>query len=451
MISDDVSIPYSSEAEESVLGGLMLEPRWFDDVVDVVSPGDFFVTKHRLIFTAMADLSGDSLPLDVVTIADRLTVRGELEEVGGFPNLVEIAKNITSAANILVYAKVVKTRAMERELVKVSQEVFEIAVSDESLEDKLESAQAAVLSVGGDDTGEGEQINTSLRSVIDSIGERFNSGGELIGESTGLKELDELTQGLRGPDLIILAARPGMGKTALAMNIAEHIARQNKPVLTFSMEMSRDQLMERMVASAGQLELEKIRTGKLVDEDWSKLTAGVARLKDKPLIIDDRGALGISQIRRSARKWHRKNPLSLIVIDYLQLATAKAESRVHEVSAISAGLKSLAKELDVPVLCLSQLSRKCEERGDKHPINADLRDSGAIEQDADQIWFLYRDEYYNEQSPHLGIAELNITKNRHAAPGKAFLSCRLNVSRFENLLREVPEISNEQPRRRGFA
>jgi replicative DNA helicase len=403
------------------------------------------------VFTAISEQAADKSTFDVITVADWLSEAGKLSAVGGIQFLIDLQDTTPSSANLNSYASTVAKKSTERQLLEAGQDIAELSMSKGGIDDRIEQAQSIVMGIGGDKGEELEQVNNVMREVIEDMDRRFNSDSSLVGKSTGYNELDEKTQGLQGPDLIILAARPSMGKTTLAMNIAESMVRRKEPVLAFSMEMSKKQLMQRMTASAGGIELKRVLNAKLMQEDdWPKLNIAASRLKDCPLFIDDRAALNINQMRRTARKMHRKTPLSLIIVDYLQLGTAKGDSRVLEVSAISAGLKALAKELSVPVLCLSQLSRNCESRQDKRPMSSDLRDSGAIEQDADQIWMLYRDEVYNEDSERRGIAELIITKNRNGELGMVPLASRLNVGRFDEYTHQVPEQTKPQERERGF-
>lgn len=447
-------LPQSLEAEQSVIGGLLISGAHFDSVSEIVGAEDFYHPQHRHVFTAMTGLAADNKPVDLTTVAAALSAAGDLDRIGGLIYLAEMARSTPSTSNIRAYASVVRERAVLRQLIIVGQEIAESGFEPEGKKsiELIDQAQAAVIALGDRDMGVMRTNNQVLREVVDDIDRLYNSDDTLTGISTGFAALDARTDGLQRGDLIILAARPSMGKTTLAMNIVEHNILAGNAVMVFSMEMTHAQLTKRSIASIGEIPFSEVRTGKLQSENWAKLSAAVSLLKDKPLHIDDRPALTIPQIRASARRIHKQAPLSLIVIDYLQLARAKAESRVMEVTQISQGLKALAKELNIPVLALSQLSRAVEQRSDKRPGNADLRDSGAIEQDADVIWFIYRDEVYNEETKWKGAAEILNTKQRNGPIGMDILATRLDQCRFENLSREWirPIDEPKQQRRGGF-
>ncbi len=448
--------PHSLEAEQSVLGALMIANDSWDKIADMLTADDFYRPEHRIIFQRMAQLVEANQPIDIVTLPDALTHADELDRAGGFVYLAEIARNTPSAANIRAYAIAVRERATLRKMIQVGQEIADAGYNPDGRRaaELIDEAQAAVftLSESGASVGRDLRCEVHLRSLLDEWQRRSECDG-LIGLSTGFDALDRRTNGLNPGDLIILAARPSMGKTSLAMNIAEHVAvDQKKPVLVFSMEMTAEQLLDRMAASVGRIPYDLIRTGKVFghDEYDSRILPTVNTINSAPLFIDDRPALTIAQMRATARKEHKRNPLGLIVVDYLQLARAKAESRVMEVTYISQGLKALAKELRVPVLALSQLNRSVDSRSDKRPNNSDLRDSGAIEQDADVIWFIYRDEVYNETSPQKGVAEIICTKQRNGPTGTDYLATNLAQCRFDDLARGYAPPEQTPPVRRSF-
>ena len=427
--------PYSLEAEQSVIGGLLIPGSDLDSVADLVDENDFYHPAHRIIFRRMAELVNAGKPIDITTMADSLSP-GEMDRIGGFIYFAEMARSTPSTANIRAYAAAVKERSSLRALIRAGGEIAELAyeAAGRSSLDLIDEAQRLVLAIGdrADESTE-THVSASFRDYIAELERRAACDG-LAGLSTGFADLDRRTNGLMGGDLIILAGRPSMGKTALAMNIAEHTAiDQGKGVLVFSMEMSRVQLIDRMVASVGKIPFSLLRSGEVFGTEYNHLINPAAgRIKNSKLYIDERGALTVQQMRSAARRLHKKTPLSLIIVDYLQLARAKAENRVNEITAVSQGLKALAKELNVPVIALSQLSRKCEE-AKRRPISSDLRDSGSIEQDADAIFLMYRDEFYNENSIHKGMAEIHCTKLRNGEPGMDWLQSNLGMCRFQNL------------------
>ncbi len=448
-IPDDYDItalrtpPHSVEAEQSVIGGLLVSGSAFDAVAELLVADDFYRTEHSVIYGHIARLADAGQPIDLITVADALSAAGELEHAGGFAYLAQLAQNTPSVANIRAYATAVKDRAVLRQLIAAGQAIAGSAYEpgDRKPSELIDSAQALVMALGERVEHDVVTTNQALREVIDEIDAMYNSDSELTGLSTGFSNIDQRTSGLQKSDLIIVAGRPSMGKTTFAMNIAENVVLDGGKALIFSLEMSRNQLLKRMIASVGRLPLEHVRTGKLQDEEWPRLSSAISRLKDRDLIIDDRAALSIQQMRSTARKHHKAGPLDLIVVDYLQLATAGSsrDGRTEEVSAISRGLKAMAKELDVPVIALSQLNRELEKRpvGDRRPRNSDLRDSGAIEQDADLICMLYRDEVYRpEETDRKGVGEAIWTKFRNGEIGTDYLACRLQFGRFEPLAPE---------------
>ncbi|MEK6730923.1 MAG: replicative DNA helicase [Pseudomonadota bacterium] len=432
--------PHSVEAEQAVLGGLMLDNEAWDKIIDHISAADFYRADHRLIFNAVALLSSQQKPFDVLTLAEVLKERGDLERAGGEIYLFELAKNVPSAANIVAYAGIVRERSVLRQLIGVAAEIADSAFNTEGRESNnlLDDAERRVFAIAEQHTrGSGaKSIKTLLAHAVDRIDTLFHSHEPITGLPTGFHDFDEKTSGLQNSDLIILAGRPSMGKTAMAMNIAEHAAiKTKKPVLIFSMEMSGESLAMRMMSSLGRIDQHKVRTGKLAEEDWPRITSAVSMLSESCLFIDDTPSLSPAEVRSRARRVHREQgELGLIVIDYLQLmqVVGTKENRATEISEVSRNLKALAKELNVPVLALSQLNRSLEQRSDKRPIMSDLRESGSIEQDADLIVFIYRDEVYNENSPDKGKAEIIIAKQRNGPIGKIPLTFFGQYTRFEN-------------------
>ncbi len=436
--------PHSLEAEQSVLGGLMLEEAAWDKIADVLTAEDFYRHDHRLIFQAISELVANQQPVDVVTVSEHLESQGRLEEAGGLAYLGALAKNTPSAANIHAYAEIVREKAVLRALIRVGQEITEQAFQPQGrpVSELLDAAEQAVFHIaeqGARGRAGFTNIKDLLTRAVDRIDALFQQDNPITGVATGFADFDEMTSGLQPSDLIIVAGRPSMGKTTFAMNIAEHVAvREGLPVAVFSMEMPGEQLAMRLMSSLGRIDQHKVRTGRLEDDDWPKLTMAVGELAEAPLFIDDTPALTPNELRARARRLARENggKLGLIVIDYLQLmqVAGHSENRAGEISEISRSLKGLAKELDVPVIALSQLNRSLEQRPNKRPVMSDLRESGAIEQDADVIVFIYRDEVYNEDSPDKGTAEIIIGKQRNGPIGTLRLTFLGQYTRFENFI-----------------
>lgn len=432
--------PHSQEAEQSVLGALMLDNRAWDRVADRIKAEDFYRADHRLIFQTMQHLVERRQPLDVLTISDTLKTRHELQEAGGEAYLYQLAKNTPSAANITAYADIVRERSVLRQLIATGTDITESAFNPEGREikDLLDSAERWVFSIAEQgNRGKGPvEIGTLLAETTNRIDALYHSDSDLTGLSTGFKDFDGMTAGLHEGELIIIAGRPSMGKTVLGLNIAEHAAIKGKvPVLVFSMEMPGESLVMRMISSLGSIEQHKVRTGKLKDDDWHRITSAIEMLSDTKLYIDDTPALTPIEVRARARRLAREHGgLGLIVIDYLQLMQVAGikENRAVEVSEISRSLKALAKELSVPVVALSQLNRSLESRTDKRPMMSDLRESGSIEQDSDLIAFIYRDEVYNKDTTEKNKAEIIIAKQRNGPIGKIHLTFRGQYTRFDN-------------------
>jgi replicative DNA helicase len=437
--------PQNIEAEQSVLGGLMLDNNSWDLVADRVVEEDFYRGDHRLIFRSIASLAEDNKPFDVITLSEWLESNNEIENVGGLAYLGTLAKNTPTAANIAHYADIVRERSVLRSLISASNNIAGSAFNTEGrkVAEILDSAEQEIFKIAeqGSRNQKGfEDMKTLLARAVDKIDMLFNSeAGAVTGIATGFTEFDKITTGLQNSDLIIIAGRPAMGKTSFAMNIAEHAAtKEKKSVAVFSMEMSGEQLATRLISSLGRINANKVRTGQLDDDDWQYLTKAVSQLQESKIFIDDTGALTPTELRSRVRRIARANSgLDLVVIDYLQLMTgsgkAASENRATEISEISRSLKAMAKEMNIPVIALSQLNRSLESRPNKRPIMSDLRESGAIEQDADIIVFIYRDEIYNEESPDRGVAEIILGKQRHGSIGTVKIAFQGEYTRFENL------------------
>ncbi len=435
--------PHSIEAEQSMLGGLMLDNSTWDQVGEIVVEDDFYRKDHRLIFRAIRNLSENSTPFDVVTLSEWLENNNELDNAGGLSYLGMLANNTPSAANIKAYANIVRERSVLRSLIGAGTKISDSGFNTEgrSSTELLDDAERMVFEIaekGASNKGGFEVIKDVLVNVVDRIDHLFNQDGSITGLPTGYNDLDDLTSGLQDGDLIIVAGRPSMGKTTFSMNIAEHAAMTgDKPVAVFSMEMPADSLAMRMISSLGRIDQNKVRSGKLSDDDWPRLTSAIGLLQEKPLFIDDTGGLSPNELRARCRRLTREHgQLGLVVIDYLQLMQVPGfkENRTAEISEISRSLKGLAKEMNVPVIALSQLNRSLEQRPDKRPVMSDLRESGAIEQDADVIIFIYRDEVYNEESPDKGTAEILIRKQRNGPIGTVRLTFLGKYTRFENFI-----------------
>ena len=437
--------PHSIEAEQSVLGGLLLDNTAWEKIADLLVDADFYRADHRQIYRHISILIEDNKPADALTVAESLERSGKLEEVGGQAYIGSLAVNTPSAANIRRYAEIVRERSIMRKLAEISSEITESVFNPlgRVAKDLLDHAEKLVFSIaeasarGRQGFQEIPQLLTQVVERIDTLYKSENRTG-ITGIATGFTDLDRMTSGMQPGDLIVVAGRPSMGKTALALNIAEHVALVEKmPVAIFSMEMSGPQLVMRMMGSVGRLDQQKMRNGDLNDDDWQKLTASVGRLSEAPVFIDESGMLNPTELRGRARRLHRQQGgpgLGLIVVDYLQLMETgnSTENRATEVAEISRSLKAVAKELNVPVMALSQLNRGLEQRTDKRPVMSDLRESGAIEQDADLILFIYRDEVYNPASPDKGTAEIIIGKQRNGPIGKVTLTFLGQYTRFEN-------------------
>ena len=439
--------PHSVEAEQSVLGGLMLENTAWERVADLVNEQDFYRADHRAIWKQIVRLIDENKPADVVTVAEALESLEQLDQAGGLAYLAALAQNTPSAANIRRYAEIVRERSVLRKLVEVGAQISDSALSPagRTAAQILDEAEAKVFEIkeAGAKTTQGFQaVQPLLMEVVTRIDELYNrdNPSEVTGVPTGFVDLDTKTSGLQPGDLIIVAGRPSMGKTAFSLNIAENVALDaNLTVAVFSMEMGAAQLVMRMLGSVGRLDQHKLRTGRIGEDDWPRLTHALGRLNETPFFIDESPGLTAMEVRARARRLARQcqgdRPLGLIVIDYLQLmsgAAGQSENRATEISEISRAIKALAKELQVPVIALSQLSRKVEERNDKRPLMSDLRESGAIEQDADIILMMYREDYYKPDTQEKGIAEVIVGKHRNGPTGTVKLTFLKEYTRFEN-------------------
>ncbi|HET7687109.1 MAG TPA: replicative DNA helicase [Candidatus Macondimonas sp.] len=436
--------PHSREAEQSLLGGLMLDEASWEAVADQVTEEDFYFVAHRLIFRALASLAEAGQPRDVVTASEWLQREGSLETAGGLAYVGTLARDTPSAANVAAYAAIVRARSVLRQLIRIGTDIAQSGYDPQGREvpELIDAAERQVFQIA--DAGLRNKqgfvpIRRLLTEALDKIDILFQSDNPITGLGTGLVDFDEKTAGLQPGDLVVIAGRPSMGKTSFAMNLAEHAAIRDKvPTAIFSMEMPGQQLAMRMISSLGRIDQSKVRTGRLSDTDWPRITSAATLIAEAPMFIDDSPALSPTEIRARARRLKREHGLGLIVVDYLQLmqVPGNKENRTTEISEISRSLKALAKELSVPVIALSQLNRNLEQRPNKRPVMSDLRESGGIEQDADLIVFIYRDEVYNPESSDKGTAEIIIAKQRNGPTGTVRLTFLGQYTRFENFASE---------------
>ena len=432
--------PHSIEAEQSVLGSLMLRPDAWIDVIDILGANDFYRSEHKIVFEAMDGLWQENKPIDAVTVADVLSTRGLLDRIGGRAYLAELVETTPGTANAPAYARIVRDRSTLRQLIRAGQHIAESGFEPggRNSDDLVEEAERQVFAIAeGRIADSGPQpITPMLTTATAELRKLHENKGQLPGLASGFDDLDKLTTGFKDSDLIVIAGRPSMGKTAFAMNIVEYAVVQcNKPSVVFSLEMAAEQLALRLLSSLARINQSRMRIGDLDDRDWHNFSNEVGRLKDKPFYIDDTPALTPGELRARTRRVAREaGSIGLIAVDYLQLMriAGSPENRTTEISEISRSLKALAKEMRCPVLALSQLNRDVEKRQNKRPMMADLRDSGAIEQDADLILFIYRDEVYNTDSPDKGIAEINIAKQRNGVTGTVKLSFLGELTKFES-------------------
>ena len=437
--------PNSIEAEQSLLGGLMLDNAAWDKVADLIVASDFYRKDHRLIFGAIAELAETSNPCDVVTLSELLDNRDELEASGGLEYLAMLSNETPGAANVRAYAKILRERSTLRSLISAGNQISGSAFGTDgrSASDLVDQAERLVFEIA--EKGSRGQVGfrhlkSILPDAVDRIDLLHQSGGDITGIPTGFTEFDKLTAGLQAGELIVIAGRPSMGKSTLAVNIAENAAIGARvPTAIFSMEMPSQQLAFRMISSLGRVDQTHLRTGNFPDEDWSRINTAVQLMSDAPIFIDDSASLSPTEIRARARRLKREHGLGLIVVDYLQLMQVhgSTENRATEISEICRSLKALAKELELPIIALSQLNRSVEQRTDKRPVMSDLRESGAIEQDADLIVFIYREEVYNQDTPRKGIADISIAKQRNGPIGDFLLTFVGRFTKFENWVPEA--------------
>ncbi|MYJ95597.1 MAG: replicative DNA helicase [Proteobacteria bacterium] len=440
--------PHSEDAEQSLLGGIMLEERAWDQIADVVGGKDFYRPDHRLIFSAMGDLMERNQPLDAITVGDHLQRQDKLDDAGGRAYLARLVGNTPGAANIRRYASIVREHAMLRQLIEVGGDIAASAFESEGrqVEELVDLAEQRVFEIAerGQRSGSGFiAVKDMVQPSIDRLDALSKSEGGITGVETGFEDLDKLTAGLQAGDLIVIAGRPSMGKTTLALNIAENAAiGHNLATGVFSMEMPREQVAMRMIGSIGRVNQSHLRSGRLTEDDWTRINSAGSMMSHAPIFIDDAPGLTPIEVRARSRRLKREHGLGMIVVDYLQLMQVggSIENRATEISEISRSLKSLARELNVPVVALSQLNRSVEQRNDKRPVMSDLRESGAIEQDADVIIFIYREEVYDSETPRKGVAEIIIGKQRNGPTGTFLLTFKGEFTRFES---HIPEDYSE--------
>lgn len=442
--------PHSIEAEQAIIGGIMIDNNIWEKVSEKLAHEDFYENNHKLIFKSIQSLITNNKPADIITISEELKKNNSLEKIGGTEYLNKLAKNTASTINIIIYCNIIKDRSLLRKLITTCKEIIELSFNtkEKNTNEIIDSAEEKILSISKDCENKKHDslstISNILESTIKKIETLFESNSHITGLSSGFIELDKITSGLQQSDLIIIAGRPSMGKTTLSINIAEYITIKNDiPILIFSMEMPAEQIAMRILASLGRIELQRLRTGMLKDTDWPRLSSAISLISSKKLFIDDSGSLTPFDIRNKARKIYKKyGKIGIIIIDYLQLMTVPGSNdfRASEISEISRSLKTLAKELKVPIIALSQLNRSLEQRIDKRPIMSDIRESGSIEQDADLIIFIYRDELYNRNSQDFGTAEIIIAKQRNGPTGAIKLTFLGQYSKFENF---IPKTQND--------
>ena len=436
--------PHSIESEQAVLGGIFLDNEAWLKIGDKIQADDFYRRDHQIIFNAINALENQGKPFDIVTVAEWLESHQQLDQAGGLAYLAALAENTPSASNIASYADIVRKRSILRQLARITTDINEMVFNPQgrTSEEILDQAEQSVFEIAEQETRgrrNFQPMNSLLASALDRIDELFRLQNPITGIETGFDDFDEMTGGLQRSDLIIVAGRPSMGKSSFAVNIAEHAAiKNNKSVAIFSMEMPGEQLAIRMIASLSRVDQHKIRTGNLGDNDWPRLTSTVSIMQDKKIFVDDTPALTPAELRARCRRLSREQQLDMVIVDYLQLmhVPGTKENRATEISEISRSLKAMAKELNIPVVALSQLNRSLESRQNKRPVMSDLRESGAIEQDADIIVFIYRDEVYDEDSPDKGKAEIIIGKQRNGPIGMVPLTFLGQYTRFENYIKE---------------
>ena len=434
--------PHSVESEQSILGSILLDKDAIITVAETITPTDFYKDAHRIIYESMMALNNKNEPIDMVTLTDELRKRGYLDDIGGVTYLTSLSTIVPTTSNVKYYADIVKEKSVLRQLIKASNDIINLGYgSGESAENVLDFAEKKIFDISQERTNDDfKPINQVLMDTYDMIESIYSNKSDVTGVTTGFKDLNKKINGLQRTDLILVAARPAMGKTAFALNLVQNAAiKGNASVAVFSLEMSKEQLAQRMVAAQSNVELKKMKTGTLNDADWPRIISAMAVMSDAKIFIDDTPGIKINELRSKCRKLKMEQGLDLVMIDYLQLmeSDSKNESRQQEISKISRSLKILAKELDCPVVALSQLSRAPEQRADHRPVLSDLRESGAIEQDADIVMFLYRDEYYHSDSEKKDLAEIIIAKNRHGETGSVELVWMGSIQRFGDKVKDL--------------
>ena len=434
--------PHSVESEQSILGSILLDKDAIITVAETITPTDFYKAAHRIIYESMMALNNKNEPIDMVTLTDELRKRGYLDDIGGVTYLTSLSTIVPTTSNVKYYADIVKEKSVLRQLIKASNDIINLGYgSGESAENVLDFAEKKIFDISQERTNDDfKPINQVLMDTYDMIESIYSNKSDVIGVTTGFKDLNKKINGLQRTDLILVAARPAMGKTAFALNLVQNAAiKGNASVAVFSLEMSKEQLAQRMIAAQSNVELKKMKTGTLNDADWPRIISAMAVMSDAKIFIDDTPGIKINELRSKCRKLKMEQGLDLVMIDYLQLmeSDSKNESRQQEISKISRSLKILAKELDCPVVALSQLSRAPEQRADHRPVLSDLRESGAIEQDADIVMFLYRDEYYHSDSEKKDLAEIIIAKNRHGETGSVELVWMGSIQRFGDKVKDL--------------
>lgn len=434
--------PHSVESEQSILGSILLDKDAIITVAETITPTDFYKDAHRIIYESMMALNNKNEPIDMVTLTDELRKRGYLDDIGGVTYLTSLSTIVPTTSNVKYYADIVKEKSVLRQLIKASNDIINLGYgSGESAENVLDFAEKKIFDISQERTNDDfKPINQVLMDTYDMIESIYSNKSDVTGVTTGFKDLNKKINGLQRTDLILVAARPAMGKTAFALNLVQNAAiKGNASVAVFSLEMSKEQLAQRMIAAQSNVELKKMKTGTLNDADWPRIISAMAVMSDAKIFIDDTPGIKINELRSKCRKLKMEQGLDLVMIDYLQLmeSDSKNESRQQEISKISRSLKILAKELDCPVVALSQLSRAPEQRADHRPVLSDLRESGAIEQDADIVMFLYRDEYYHSDSEKKDLAEVIIAKNRHGETGSVELVWMGSIQRFGDKVKDL--------------
>lgn len=434
--------PHSVESEQSILGSILLDKDAIITVAETITPTDFYKDAHRIIYESMMALNNKNEPIDMVTLTDELRKRGYLDDIGGVTYLTSLSTIVPTTSNVKYYADIVKEKSVLRQLIKASNDIINLGYgSGESAENVLDFAEKKIFDISQERTNDDfKPINQVLMDTYDMIESIYSKKSDVTGVTTGFKDLNKKINGLQRTDLILVAARPAMGKTAFALNLVQNAAiKGNASVAVFSLEMSKEQLAQRMIAAQSNVELKKMKTGTLNDADWPRIISAMAVMSDAKIFIDDTPGIKINELRSKCRKLKMEQGLDLVMIDYLQLmeSDSKNESRQQEISKISRSLKILAKELDCPVVALSQLSRAPEQRADHRPVLSDLRESGAIEQDADIVMFLYRDEYYHSDSEKKDLAEIIIAKNRHGETGSVELVWMGSIQRFGDKVKDL--------------